>query len=84
MEPIDRGPLDQFEVVWRNGHIDHVWAHQVTNTGNLLLFRDLPNNREPVIEFHGEVNGHWRLMLRAPEHEIYSIRNVTQVRETQI
>lgn len=68
---------DLYEVVWRNGHVDRFLASQVTYPNNgIRILRgrdDLPD----VVEFHGEIDGHWRLQLRADVADIRTIRNVT-------
>lgn len=80
---VDRGPLDEFEVIWRNGHIDRFRAHQVTYPGNSPLFTyESDGVRVERIEFHGEIDGHWRLMLSADRSDILSVRNVSQIKET--
>lgn len=73
----DRGPLDEYEVLWRNGGRDVVRAHQVTSEGGGFLEPSKPRR----VYFHGEIDGHWRLLLSAMEDDILTIRNVTHVRE---
>lgn len=77
----DRGPVSEYEVVWNNGHIDHVKAHQVSWTGRPSFIEQAPIG-PPMIHFHAEVDGRWQLMLSAPDVEIAIIRNVTHVKDT--
>lgn len=77
----DRGPISEYEVVWQNGHTDHVRAHQVSWSGRPSFMDETPTG-PPQVHFHAEVDGRWQLMLSAPEAEIAVIRNVTHVGET--
>lgn len=74
----DRGSPDEYEVVWRNGHTDRVFAHQVSWSGG-SGFLQLAEPGPRRIRFHAEVGGHWRLLLDALEDDIATVRNVTQV-----
>jgi hypothetical protein len=76
---VERGELQTYEVVWTNGHVEQVPAHQVTWTGALLgyLFGDKPD-APPRIRFHAEINGQWLLVLDALEQDIRTVRLVTQ------
>lgn len=75
---IDRGEPDLYEVTWQNGHVDRIQAHQVTETGGPMagLFSG-PASTPPRIQFHGEFDGHWRLVLSAARDDIRTIRNLT-------
>ena len=78
----DYGEPDEYEVVWKSGHIDRLKAHQVTwpNNGFMTsLFGGTPGPAR--VMFHGEVDGKWRLLLTALEDDIRSIRNVTRVED---
>lgn len=70
---IDRGPIDAFVVIWNNGTVERVRAHQVSTERGEGIF-DPPTR----INFHGEVDGHWKLMLSVPYDEIRTVRNITQ------
>lgn len=72
----DRGPLQSFEVTWSTGHVETIRAHQVTHPGSFNMFGDTP--RVPRIEFHGEIDGRWMLVLSALEADLTRIRNLTQ------
>lgn len=75
---IERGPLDDFEIIWKSGHVDHVQAHQVTWENAVMSLTHNPNLPQRV-SFMGEVDGHWRLMLDADCADIMTIRNCTHV-----
>jgi len=80
----DRGPASTYEIVWNNGHVERIEAHQVSYPGRfsnlgLDLFptrADIPPKPERI-EFHGEFNGRWQLVLSAPMSEITTIRNLS-------
>lgn len=73
----DYGPLQTYEVIWESGHVERIQAHQVTHPNNAAaLFGGRPDVKQ-VIEFHGEIEGRWRLQLRAPLDDILVIRNLT-------
>jgi len=73
-EHYDYGPIQTYEIVWRSGHIENVLAHQVTypGLGAEALYGRVRTYR--VIEFHGEIEGKWRLTLRADEDDIQTVR----------
>jgi hypothetical protein len=72
---IDRGPLDTYEVVWTSGHVERIQAHQVIWPHNFDMFSNGPPATHVML--HGEVNGHWKLVLSAPVEQIHSVRLVT-------
>lgn len=73
----DRGPADEYEVVWRTGHVDRFKAHQVTWTGGSLLFM-APQSVH--VRFHVEDDaGRWVLVLDALQDDLLTVRNVTKV-----
>lgn len=74
----ERGTPDEYEVIWGNGHVDRITAHQVSWAGGPPLLGIGPATPRRVL-FHAEVDGHWRLLLVAMEDDITTIRNVTQV-----
>ena len=80
MGDIDYGPLSEYEVTWRSGHIERLAAHQVSYPNRLSLFDGPP--RTQIVQFHAEINGFWRLVLSAPEEEIVTIRNLTATEDT--
>ena len=78
MSAVDRGPLQEYEIVWRSGHIDRVCAHQATYRGGDSLFsRGAPTPERFML--HGEIDGQWMLLFDALRDELLSIRNVTQL-----
>ena len=81
MTGIDRGPASEYEVIWQNGHIDRLKAHQVSWPGRGRVFMDQPATGPSVVQFHAEVDGRWQLILSAPEDEIAVIRNLTHAND---
>ena len=87
MTKFDHGPLDTFEIVWQSGHVEHIQAHQVLMPPDDHMpfslgggvYGQAGNERKPRRgwAFHGEINGHWRLLLSADADDIRSVRNVT-------
>lgn len=79
----DHGEPDEFEIVWKTGHVDRLKAHQVTWPDSAAaIFGGLFGSRPagaPRILFHGQIDGRWRLLLSAPEDDIATVRNLTQV-----
>lgn len=73
MTDTDRGPLRRFEVTWENGHMEIVEAHQCIAPHTLF---SEPATR-PRWMFHGEIDGHWVLILAARDEDIRTVRNVT-------
>lgn len=81
MSEFERGEPDEFEIVWKTGHVDRLKAHQVTWPHSDIfggVFGGRPAG-PPHVLFHGEVDGRWRLLLSALEGDIATVRNVTQV-----
>lgn len=76
MGATDRGPASKYEIVWKSGHIDRIEAHQVSYPNRVSLFTVTAPAPERV-EFHGEFDGRWQLVLSAAMSEIDTIRNVT-------
>lgn len=85
-EAYDHGPLQTYELIWKTGHIETVQGHQVQFDSGGMAFSsmlgsslgiatraDLP----PKFRIHGEIDGHWRLVIAAPEEDLVSVRNVT-------
>jgi hypothetical protein len=72
----ERGPLQSFELTWSSGHVETIKAHQVSYQGNSPMFGD--PGRKARIDFHGEIDGHWMLILSALEDDLARIRNTTQ------
>jgi hypothetical protein len=78
----DRGEPSLYEVTWTNGHVDRIKAHQVTQPGGgMELFAasfGLPSqSQRRRVEFHGEFDGRWQLVLSADADDIKTIRNLT-------
>lgn len=75
-EAYDHGPLRTYEITWTNGHVEQVKGHQVMSSGMTDgLFGHSP--RRPRFTIHGEFDGHWLLVLTAPEDDVRIIRDVT-------
>jgi hypothetical protein len=78
----DRGPVAEYEVVWKSGYVDRVKAHQVTRLGGSTLFSVMGmGDQTERIEFHGEFDGRWQLVLSAPADQIATVRNVSLLGE---
>lgn len=75
----DYGPLQQYEITWTNGHREIIEAHQVIEASPNLMdtYMGRTADRSRMITIHGEIDGKWRLILRAPADDIRIIRNVT-------
>jgi len=79
---VERGPVNEYEVIWKTGHVDRLMAHQVSWPGgasDAIFGRGTV--RPERVRFHAEVDGRWTLMLDAPADEISTVRNVTHVRD---
>lgn len=77
MSDYERGPLRSYEIQWMSGHIETIRAHQVlwpNSFGALTGGPDKPRR----VNFHGEVDGQWTLVLSALEDDIRTIRDVTE------
>lgn len=87
----DYGPLRTYELTWRLGHIETVQGHQVTfdshRTSVMTGLFGPPvatatgQETPPRFAIHGEFDGHWRLVITAPEADLLSIRDVTDRQE---
>lgn len=79
-ERYDHGPLRTYEVTWTSGHVETVQAHQVLMPPDEFGLFSVATRTDRVrnVRFHGEIDGHWQLVLCAREDEIRSIRDVTQ------
>jgi hypothetical protein len=86
MSKCEHGALRAYEITWKSGHVETVHGHQVLfdsaktefaplfgNTLSLATRAELP----PRFTVHGEIDGHWRLILTAPEADLVSVRDVT-------
>ena len=80
----DYGPLRTYEITWKSGHVETVQGHQVTFTGGEALGAlgalggmATATDRDPRVTIHGEIDGHWRLVLSALEADLMTIRDVT-------
>jgi hypothetical protein len=76
-EKYDYGPLQTYEITWQSGHVERLQGHQISYTGGAIeaLFGRPEKPRRFTI--HGEFDGHWRLVITAPEDDVRIIRNVT-------
>lgn len=80
MDKFDHGPLQTYEITWRSGHIETIQAHQVSTSGGDNSFASamfgvtVKTDRDPRIQFHGEFDGKWRLVLSALEQDIMTVR----------
>lgn len=84
MDKYEYGPLDTYEVIWSSGHIEEIQAHQVLMPPDEMLsglFGGVTTKQFRGWTFHGEIDGHWRLLLSAPAEDIKSVRNVTYTRD---
>jgi hypothetical protein len=76
MNDHDYGPLQTFEVNFRDRAPEMIQGHQVLFDSGGIFGAPAA---VPMIKIHGMFPGkHWRLMLMAPESDILSIRNVTE------
>ncbi|WP_280465992.1 hypothetical protein [Nocardia brasiliensis] len=77
----DYGPLDTYEIIWNSGHVERIQAHQVllppSETMSAFFPAATATKHRDGWTFHGEVDGHWKLLLFAPAEDIKSVRNVT-------
>lgn len=79
----DYGPLQTYEIIWKSGHVERIQAHQVTWPQNgMVMARGILGTMTEVtgdgrIDFHGEIEGKWRLVLSALEDDIRTVRLVT-------
>lgn len=81
VEKFERGPLVDYEITWTNGHVETIRAHQVMmpGSGHLDMFSSRPPKKQRWT-FHGEIDGHWRLILSAPEEDIRTVRDKSSER----
>jgi hypothetical protein len=87
MAGYDYGPLRAYELTWRSGHIETVEGHQVIFDSHKIEARDFlasafggvatETRTDPRFYVHGSFDGHWRLVLSAPESELHTLRDVT-------
>jgi hypothetical protein len=86
-EKFDHGPLRTYEIVWQSGHVETVQGHQVHFTGTADAVFNQGVKRAPRFTIHGEIDGHWRLVLSGLEDDVATIRDVTapeQVRDPEV
>jgi hypothetical protein len=75
MTDFDRGPLLTYQVTWRSGHIEEIRAHQVLWPIDMPdMFGTTKTKDVPRVRFHGEFDGHWRLVLVADAADLLSVR----------
>ncbi|MFC4128862.1 hypothetical protein [Nocardia rhizosphaerae] len=86
MSKFEYGPMDTYEIIWASGQVERIAAHQVIAPPSDLmapLFSGATATRKRAgWMFHGEVDGHWKLLLFAPAEDIITIRNVTHTHDT--
>ena len=83
-DTFDYGPLQTYEITWTSGHVETIQAHQTSwpDSGSFITAGGYGSlgvgDAGPArIQFHGEFDGHWRLVLSAYEDDIRTIRLVT-------
>jgi len=82
-ENYDHGPVQTYEITWMSGHTETVLAHQVSypQRGAFVFaggFGSMAEESGPSkVQFHAELDGHWRLTLSALEADIRTVRLVT-------
>jgi hypothetical protein len=69
----DRGPLQRYQVIWKSGFVEEVEAHQVLIPMGMDFLVDTPPKPRRLL-MHGEVDGHWRLILDADYDEVTTVR----------
>lgn len=74
----DHGPLVEYEITWKNGHVERVLAHQCLIPSDALSMFGPPPKGTPRVMFHGEFDGRWQLVLAIPESEVSTVRNVSR------
>ena len=73
----DHGPLRDYEVTRRSGHVETIKAHQcILPATTPFGLGETPGDMRRVT-FHGAIDGRWQLILTAPESEILTVRNIT-------
>lgn len=81
MDKYEHGPLQTYEVIYHSGHVERVQAHQVLmphddfELGGFAV--RMTSQLEKRWTFHGEFDGHWRLVLTVPASDVKSVRNVS-------
>jgi hypothetical protein len=76
----DYGPLQTYEITWTSGHIERIQCHQVSYSGGDPmgdLFGPVGVKHVRRVQFHGEIEGRWLLVLSVCEDDIAAIRLVT-------
>jgi hypothetical protein len=75
MTDFDRGPLLTYQVTWRSGHIEEIRAHSVIWPNDVPgLFATTKTRDVPRVQFYGEFDGNWRLVLVADAADLLSVR----------
>lgn len=69
MSDYDYGPLQEWEIIWRTGHVEHVQGHQIQMESGGFVRRE-----NPRLIIHGRFGKYWRLVLCVPEEDILSVR----------
>ena len=76
MAKYDHGEPDEYEIVYKNGNVERIKAHQAICPSR-ITFTSM-GSREHFM-FHGEVDGKWRLLLTVDPNAVVSIRNWTRL-----
>jgi hypothetical protein len=77
----DHGPLHTYEVVWASGHVEQIQAHQclMPMTDNPFLSAlATDTKRVEYFKFHGQIDGHWILVLAARVEDVLSVRLISE------
>lgn len=76
MSEFDHGPLQRYEIIWKSGHVEEIACHQVMLPALSMLPLFGIETREPSrrLTLHGQIDGHWKLILDADYDDISTIR----------
>lgn len=76
MSDFERGPMHAYEITWETGHVETIWAHSVTwPVSGLGMFGPVDVKTTERVQFMGEIEGRWTLILDARVEDIRTIRN---------
>jgi hypothetical protein len=73
----DERPLRSYEITWHSGHVETIHAHQVSWPNNAANLFGGATTKPSLIQFMGEIDGQWTLVLSAHEDDIRTVRDVT-------
>ena len=73
----------EYQIMWKSGAVETIKAHQVSWPNNLRfsMFGASQGGAARTIQFHGEFNGRWQLVLSANEDDMISVRNLSSLGE---